>query len=189
MAVDEMQALPPPIERLTRNPLPLVLVLSGIAAWRVSVGLPLVEFRFIYGVLMVPVVLAADAIARKAGVSLRALGLAMAALVLFELLIFPLHLYARIPFLNRFEHFTAFLLLSALATGAVRMLLGHPLTGLQRAAVAFVLFQVGMANELVEYFFRWGTAFFSDDTILDITMNACAISSAQLVGGWRDRHT
>jgi hypothetical protein len=109
------------------------------------------------------------------------------AYVVFELLVIPLDLYARIPLLNRFEHLTAFLFLSAFATTALRAFLGRALTWPQRGGIAVGLFLVGMANEGIEYCFHWGTPFFSEDTVLDITMNTIAITTAQLLGGWSDR--
>ena len=172
---------------LARSPGPLVIVLCGMAAVRTQLHQPLLELRFTYAVSMVPILLTLEWLGRRAGVSVRALGLAVTAYVLFELLVPPLDLYARIPLLNRFEHFTAFLLLSALVTTASRIVLRRPLSWLQRGVLAFLLFQVGMANEAIEYWFRWGTPFFSEDTVLDITMNTLAISSAQLTGGWWDR--
>ena len=169
------------------NPILLIAVLLSVGVYRALVHQPWLELRFVYGLLMVPTLLVLERLALRSGVSVRTLGMALSAYVLFELLVLPLGLYSRIPLLNRGEHFAAFLILSAFATTGLEMLQRGPPTGLQRLGIALFLSGVGLANEVVEYCFRWGTVFFNEDTLLDLTMNTLAVTSYQIVGSWRIR--
>jgi hypothetical protein len=158
--------------------LPVVVLVGFALLWRVAHGHhPLVDLRILYGAAAIPLVaLVGWANGRVA----RPVSWLPRAIVLFvgiELALGILHLEPAGGLANRIEHFSALFLLTTLLLLSARVVVPASEPS-RRGLVAGVATAAGFANEGIEYLLRWGTPFFTPDTIYDLVTNTVAVVAA-----------
>lgn len=165
-----------------------VLPISAVvaASWvgrAVGVFLPSEDLRLAYMTLLVGFLLAACAIGRRRGAAPPfGYGVALAALVAFEMSVPLLQLYDRFPRVNRLEHLFAF---GAFAWG-VRWLVGlFAGDGARVRAATFVfVFAVGVGHEVFEYLLDPRRRSLDAESVRDVLVNTVALV-AVLAPRWR----
>jgi hypothetical protein len=163
-----------------QGPWPLAGVVLAAVLGRWHAAQPVIDLRLCYGLSMLPVLLAYQwLLAREKSAGW--LGLVTAAYIAFELLVIPLHLDQHVPYINRFEHLAGFALLTTICFTLAQLVHRAKLTRVEQVAIAVGVWGIGWGNEAIEYFARLGTPFFSEDTVLDLLMNTCAIAAVTLL--------
>jgi hypothetical protein len=79
------------------------------------------------------------------------------------------------------EHFGSFALLTTAAAVCLEMVRRRRSTRAELVALGAAMWGVGMGNEMIGYCFRWGSVFFNEDTVLDLTMNTLAILTVLVI--------